>query len=148
MANVAVRIDYKDAKSVLGGPSGPLYAAVRNQSEALRQRAVRYTPVNKIVGLGGQLRNSLTVEMSLVNGVPVGRVGAANDVKYAIWVHNGRGPIRARGKALRFEVPGGRIVYAKSVKGVKGRPFLTRAAGELFGTNFRDQNRGRVRNSA
>jgi hypothetical protein len=104
---VSVRIDYKDARTVLGGPSGPLYAAVRNQAETLRGVADRYTPVDT-----GRLASSLMVEMSLVRGVPVARVGSSNDVKYAIWVHNG-------------------------TRRMRRRPFLTRAARELFGPNFR-----------
>jgi hypothetical protein len=108
---VFVSIEYQDLRSVFGGPQGPVFEAVRNAAEALRDRADRYTPVRT-----GRLASSLAVEMGTVNGFASARVGASNNVEYAIYVHNGTRNTRRRWP--------------------QGRPFLTRAASELFGTNF------------
>ncbi len=107
---VFVSIDYKDLRSVLGGSQGPVYDGVRRAANELRDRADRYTPVDT-----GRLASSLKVEMGTANGFATARVGASNDVVYAIYVHNGTR------RSRRFP---------------QGRPFLTRAARELFGPNF------------
>jgi len=92
----------------------------------------------------GQLRASLTMEVISRDGDPVVRVGT--NVKHAIWVHEGTGiygprktPITPkRARLLRWPVKnqsgsgrrrfrGGatqQYAYAKSVKGVRPRPFL------------------------
>jgi hypothetical protein len=107
---VFVSIDYKDLRQVLGGNQGPVYQGVSRAARELRDLADRYTPVDT-----GRLASSLKVEMGTVNGFAAARVGASNDVEYAIYVHNGT----RRSKRFR-----------------QGRPFLTRAARELFGPNF------------
>jgi hypothetical protein len=54
----------------------------------------------------------------------------ATSIKYAKWVNDGTGiygsgkPITPkRAKYLRFEI-GGRVIYAKSVKGQKGQKYV------------------------
>lgn len=42
---------------------------------------------------------------------------------YASWVEDGRGPITAKGKALRFEI-GGTVFFRKSVKASQPKPFM------------------------
>ena len=111
MSNVFVSINYKDLRQVLGGNSGPVYQGVARAARDLRDLADRYTPVDT-----GRLASSLKVEIGTVNGFAAARVGSSNDVEYAIFVHNGTRKTRRRWP--------------------QGRPFLTRAARELFGPNF------------
>lgn len=60
----------------------------------------------------GNYRRNITSQASAVAGgaTAIVRAGAP----YSIWVERGRGPVVARGRALRFEV-GGRVVYTKRV---------------------------------
>ena len=47
---------------------------------------------------------------------------------YAIWVHNGRGAIQARGKALAFTPKGsGQMIFRKSVGPQAANPFMDKA---------------------
>jgi hypothetical protein len=79
----------------------------------------------------GQTRASITTRMVTYKGMPAARVGTS--LRRARWIHDGTGiygprrtPIRPKtAKRLRFKPKGGnRIVYAKSVKGMKANPFL------------------------
>ena len=57
------------------------------------------------------------------------RVVAGTNVVYAKWVHDGRGPVTPKtAQALRFVTPGGKVVYARSVKRARPRPFLIEGA--------------------
>lgn len=70
----------------------------------------------------GHLRRSIVHKpATFAGGTVTGSYGTATP--YARRVEEGRGPIRARGKALRFEV-GGKVVFAKSVGPAAPRPFM------------------------
>jgi hypothetical protein len=91
----------------------------------------------------GRLRSSIhsVVGFSQSGGgvEVVGRVGT--NVKYAHWLHRGTGiygprhqrivPVRAR--FLRYQDDSGRIVFRRSVRGVRPRPFLSRALRDTAG---------------
>ena len=111
--------------------------AIQSAAQDLRIRANRVlnaarraAPVDT-----GTLRASLHTEFSaLPDGSPVARIGT--NVPYAIFVHEGTGiygpsgtPITPKnGQYLRFTPRGAsRPVYARSVRGVRGRPFLAQA---------------------
>ena len=107
--------------------------AVQASADDLRVRANRVlsaarrgAPVDR-----GTLRASLAVEFTRVGDVPVARIGS--NLKYAMFVHEGTGlygpahtPIVPRnGRYLVFTPRGSKTkVFAKSVRGMPGRPFL------------------------
>lgn len=79
----------------------------------------------------GQTRSSVYTRMVTYRGFPAARVGSP--LRKAVLIHEGTGiygprrqPIRPRrGMYLRFKPKGARrVVYAKSVKGMKPNPFL------------------------
>jgi phage gpG-like protein len=129
-------------------PQGPVYRELNRKGRQVLQQARGLAPVDQ-----GQLRASLKMEMDEERGLPVVRVGT--NVKYAIFVHEGTGihgprrtpivPVRARvlrwpvknqsGSGRRRYRGGGteQYAYAKSVKGVKARPFLTTALERVTG---------------
>lgn len=90
----------------------------------------------------GAMRNSITAKR--LTGTSRGggvwyEVGS--NLPYAIYQHEGtHGPIYPRrAKVLRFKV-GGKVVFARSVKGVKGVPFLTDALKSLSVGDFTHSN--------
>lgn len=117
-------------------------AAIRSQAIAageadLRVRgnrvlsgARRRAPVDK-----GTLRASITLTFSRgPRGEPVAQIGS--NLPYAVWVHEGTGVFGPKGQPivprsaqfLRFVPRGGtRPVFARSVQGMPGRPFLLEA---------------------
>lgn len=73
--------------------------------------------------------------------------GVSADAPYAAPVHQGARPhvIRPRNaRALRFEVDGGRVVFARRVNhpGQRAQPFLTNAAHRVVSADPRIDNRG------
>jgi hypothetical protein len=134
-----VRLDSAALRQVLAGPAGPVVQDLHRRGNRVLNRARVLCPVDQ-----GQLRASLTMEVISRDGDPVVRVGT--NVKHAIWVHEGTGiygprktPITPkRARLLRWPVKnqsgsgrrrfrGGatqQYAYAKSVKGVRPRPFL------------------------
>lgn len=110
-------------------PSGVLARGVLRMAKRVEGSAKRRSPVDT-----GRLRSSITSEVVMRGGLPIGRVGT--NVKYALDIHNGTGiygPLRRpivpkNAKALRFTAKGGsKLIFAKSVKGQKGKPFLRNA---------------------
>jgi hypothetical protein len=82
----------------------------------------------------GQTRASVNTRMVTYKTMPAARVGSP--LRKAVWIHGGTGiygprrtPIRpTRAKRLVFKPKGSnRVVYAKSVKGMKANPFLSDA---------------------
>ena len=95
----------------------------------------------------GRLRASINTQVVTRNGEPGVLVGT--NVRYAMWVHDGTGiygpagrRIQAKGSVMRFKRPKGWApkmlksgkkaknsgwVYAKSVAGSRGNPFLKNA---------------------
>lgn len=72
----------------------------------------------------GHLRRSITTRVSGSAGGAQAIVGT--NVPYARWVEEGRGPVVARGRALRFEV-GGKVVFARRVGPAAGRWYMRKA---------------------
>jgi hypothetical protein len=119
-----------DLKAILTSPLGGVYKdifrrciKVQNQAKRNLERAPRRVDT-------GTLRSDIHVQMLLVSGKPVGRVGF--NVFYGIYVHDGTGiygpkgvPIRPKtAKFLRWKTKKGTVVYALSVKGMQPNPFL------------------------
>lgn len=114
----------------------------------VQNAARRRCPVDE-----GRLRSSIDYTVTTTGGKV--RMTCGSPLAYARWVHDGTGiygphatpivPVSA--KALKFEARGlrpgrrgptrapkgkGTLVFAKSVKGMEGRPFLTDALEEVF----------------
>lgn len=91
---------------------------------ALLAEARRTCPVGKGPGAGA-LKESLDAEVDERNGRVIGRV--FSDLEYATYVHDGRGPVRARpGKALG-PLPQPYPRFVRRVKAAKGQPWLLNA---------------------
>lgn len=96
----------------------------------------------------GRLRNSVVAKPpQRIPGRAVGitvQVGSFG-IQYAKWVHEGTGiygphrspivPVRAQ--FLRFALPSGKIVYARSVRGVPPFPFMSLALEQETGRRTR-----------
>lgn len=122
-------LDRAALNEAMRGPQGPVWMDIRNRGTAVQNRAKAIVPVRK-EGRGmtpkGRLKNSIALEMTLEGGNPTAVIGTT--VEYAIYVHEGRGPVRPRTrKTLRFIGRGGQVVFAKQVRGVAARPFLKNA---------------------
>lgn len=141
---VEVRVAFDDSaiQAFLRADTGPVIQDLRRRANSVLNAARAGCPVNT-----GALRASLTMEIATdAGGRPVARIGSP--LEYLIYVHEGtgvyggRGPITPKnGTFLRW--PGinnsgtgsrrykagktSSYVYARSVKGVKGRPFLREA---------------------
>jgi hypothetical protein len=77
----------------------------------------------------GTLRRSLTHEPARrAGGSVIGAFGS--NVPYAKWHNDGRGPVVARGKALRFTI-GGQVFFRKRVGPAKGRRYMEAGAAEI-----------------
>jgi hypothetical protein len=77
----------------------------------------------------GNLRRSLTHEPARRAGGSV-RGAFGTNVPYARVHNDGRGPVVARGKALRFTI-GGVVFYRKRVGPARGRKFMEAGAAEI-----------------
>lgn len=135
MSGVHIRTDKAALRKMLKSPEGQVARGIYKIGKKVERKAKRYTPVDH-----GVLRNSITTEL-IIRGVPVARIGTK--VKYALYVHEGTGihgpkgvPIFPRqSKVLVFKAKtSGKLVFAKSVKGMKGTPYLRRALLEVVGT--------------
>ena len=103
------------------------------------------TEAVKLISRGGEMRAEKTGNLKHSIGTTVTRRGGNERVivyaarKYAEFVHKGTGiygplkrPIRpVRAKALRFKI-GGEVMFRRSVKGMRPRPFLTRAVQKII----------------
>lgn len=140
--SIDVRLDDAALQRMLTGTNGAAYQAVLRKGNQVLNLAIAECPVDE-----GRLRGSLTLEMRDVGGLPVARVGS--NLPYARFVHDGTGiygPAHKRitprnAKALRWPLKNnsgsGRrrykngktagYAFAKSVRGVEGRPFLLNA---------------------
>jgi hypothetical protein len=114
---------------------------MRRRANRVLNLARRIVPV-QAGGGGGRLKNSLSMEIGLVSGTVVARVGT--NVYYGLYIHEGTankgtGYIYPKNsRLLKFPVinnsgkgnrryKGGatqQYAYAKRVKGIKPRPFL------------------------
>jgi phage gpG-like protein len=103
-----------------------LTQAMQRSVLAVEGRAKGLAPVRT-----GQLRGSITSEVRPAGGVITGIVGT--NVPYARIVHDGRGPVVAHGRALRFTI-GGTVFFRKRVGPAKGNPFLRNAFAQSRAT--------------
>jgi hypothetical protein len=125
---VEFRLDRAAMARLMSGPSSPITADIARRTRNVESEAKRLCPVDS-----GRLRSGIWSEVGQVNGAPTGRVGV--NARYALAVHDGSGiygprgaPIRPRsGRFLVFTGAGGRKVFAREVKGTRGRPFLRNA---------------------
>lgn len=69
----------------------------------------------------GHLRRSIAAKPAVWAGGAVGEYGTATP--YARYVEEGRGPVVARGRALRFTI-GGQVLFRKRVGPAAARPFI------------------------
>ena len=119
-AEIRLTVNRKVILNELRSPSGGVTKDLIRRGTAVQRMAKRLCPRDK-----GKLVNSITLD---VKPGEYARVGT--NVEYARYVHegtgnNGNGYIYPRrGRFLRFPGRGGGQVFAKRVRGVKGRPFL------------------------
>jgi len=144
-----VRLDATELRRLMSSPDGPVYAWMTRTGNAVKRQAqqnLRLGPTRAFDT--GNLRNSISEEIALVNGSPVLRVGT--NVPYALAVHQG-GPINVRAHTVkshtvkahtrtvrgRTQIVRSHTVKAHSVRAhqtwrnVGGRPFLTKALTDL-----------------
>ena len=135
MSTAEVRVNDAVIQKMLRNPKGQVARGILKIGKKVERRAKRLVPVDH-----GVLRNSINTELIIRTG-PVARIGSK--VKYALPVHEGTGiygprglPITPkRGKVLVFTSrKTNQLVFARSVKGMKGTPYLRRALIEVVGS--------------
>lgn len=136
------RLNMTALNQLLSGPQAGVAQDMLRRGLLVETQAKR-----NISGVGGpkrvdtgRLRASINTQLVVRGGRPVAVVGT--NVFYARWVHDGTGiygprhrrivPVRRR--RLRFRPHGsGRYVYARSVRGMPGNPFLANALSAARG---------------
>lgn len=144
VVTTVVAFNANEIKGLIASRQGPVWRDIQLRGQKVQNKARRLCPVDK-----GALKDSITLEMALVNGLPTARIGS--NLEYAIFVHEGTGiygrgqfikPVRAR--ALRWpsinqkyrQTGGNRryksgktaaYVYSMRSAGSRGRPFLRNA---------------------
>jgi hypothetical protein len=122
-------------QNMLRNPKGQVARGILKLGKKVERKAKRLVPVDH-----GILRNSITTELVIRRG-PVARIGS--NVKYALFVHEGTGiygpkgvPITPKhGKVLVFTSrKTKKLVFARSVKGMKGTPYLRNALIAVVGS--------------
>ncbi len=129
-ARVRVVHHPKELTAILTSPQGGVYkdifrrcVKVQNQAKRNLEREPRRVDT-------GRLRSDIHVQMIMVGGKPIGRVGFS--VFYGLYVHEGTGVYGPKGapivpkkaKYLRWRAKNGKFVYAKKIMGMKPNPFL------------------------
>jgi hypothetical protein len=129
-----VRVNGTELRRALNSPQGPAVRALRRASAQVESEAKRRCPVDT-----GRLRASIHTELFTRGGDWIAKVGT--NVHYGRYVEQGTGlygprhrvirPVRAR--VLRW-VPRGsnKAVFARSVRGVRPRPYLVPALKAVF----------------
>lgn len=139
--SVSVRINYVRLKEdVIFGPGGVGYEAAKRAGRA----AVRYVQ-DEIIRFdaveSGELYNSIDYEIFRSGkgvSVVVGPSGSDRLQRYARYVHDGTtGPITADGKLMPVQIKGGPLLFLRSVKGQKAKPYVTNAMRKLKSEDFR-----------
>lgn len=130
-----IRVNEAAIQKMLKNPKGQVAKGILKIGKRVERKAKRLTPVDH-----GVLRNSISTELIIRRG-PVARIGTK--VKYALYVHEGTGvygprgvPITPKkGKVLVFTSRKTKqLVFAKSVKGMKGTPYLRNALIAVVGS--------------
>lgn len=134
MSGAEIHVNDAAIQKMLRSPKGQVARGILKIGKKVERKAKRLTPVDH-----GVLRNSITTELVIRRG-PVARIGT--NVKYALAVHNGTGvygpkgvPITPKhGKVLVFTSrKTGQLVFTRSVKGMKGTPYLRNALIAVVG---------------
>ena len=132
MAEVSVSMlaDRAALQAMLRAPWGMVSTDLQRRGQRVLSAARRNAPVDT-----GRLRSSLRMEVTSTSGPPAVRI--VTNVPYAVYqeygtgVYAGRGYIYPkRGKYLVFKGRGGKLVFARRVKGVPATHFLERALPE------------------
>lgn len=125
--SVRVRIDLdRAAINRLAAPGSPLYPQMVRIGHTVATVARINAPVDT-----GRLRQSIDVEM--ISRPPKLTARIVVPVNYALWVHEGHGLILPRRARVLAWQRGGQKHFARRVRPVRGRPFLTDAAREVTG---------------
>lgn len=138
MADVSVKIDQKQIRAQLTGPSGAVALDLLKRGQRVENKAKQLCPKDT-----SKLAGSIAHELRGAGETMFVRVGS--NMEYAIYVHEGTGIYAGKGyifpkkgRYLRWpgvnnsgkgrrRYKGGKTdgyIYAKKVKGIKGRPFL------------------------
>lgn len=121
----------------LARPGGPIYRDLFTTGKRVEAAAKRHASKNVDSGRG---RASITTRMLRRGDVPVARIGT--NVGYMRFIHDGTGrygPRRRditprRGKVLVWKSrKTGKLIFAKSVKGIRPNPFLKRGMRDVTG---------------
>jgi hypothetical protein len=135
VSTAEIRVNQAALQHMLRNPKGQVARGILKIGKKVERKAKRLTPVDH-----GVLRNSITTELIIRKG-PVARIGTK--VKYALYVHEGTGiygpkakPITPKhGKVLVFTSrKTNKLVFARSVKGMKGTPYLRNALIAVVGS--------------
>ncbi len=135
MSTAEVRVNDAVIQKMLRSPKGQVARGILKIGKKVERKAKRLVPVDH-----GVLRNSITTELIIRRG-PVARIGTKS--KYGLYVHEGTGiygpkgvPITPKhGKVLVFTSrKTNKLVFARSVKGMKGTPYLRNALIAVVGT--------------
>lgn len=128
-----VNLHHLDIEALLHGPQGPVVREVVSRSRTVSNLAKRKVGVDS-----GRLRGSIRFTLQVEHGRVVGTIGTM--VQYGIYHHEGTGiygpkkkpitPKSAKMLAFSPKGSGGKVVYAKSVKGSKPNPYLIEALRE------------------
>lgn len=118
-------VDKGQVQALMAGANGAVARDMLRRGRNVANAAKRLAPVDT-----GRLRADISVGLVDGSSTPIVRVG--NSVNYAMAVHEGTGvygpkgrPIRPRrAKVLRFKGKGGKVIFARSVRGTRGRPYL------------------------
>lgn len=134
MSTAEVRVNDVAIQKMLRSPKGQVARGILKIGKKVERKAKRLVPVDH-----GVLRNSITTELIIRRG-PVARIGTKS--KYGLYVHEGTGihgpkhtPITPKkSKVLVFTSrKTGNLVFARSVKGMKGTPYLRNALIAVVG---------------
>lgn len=128
---VELKIDDADLKKLPARLADAAERGVKRVTLSIETAAVKNAPERT-----GNLQNSSTVQFKGAGFETVGEVRFT--AKYALYVHEGTGIFGPKGKpfgpvekkALKWTGPDGLAVFAKSVIGMPGRPFLKKAFEE------------------
>mgnify|MGYP001612490550 CR=1 FL=1 len=132
---VRVRHDEAEWFRIFRSPTGVVARYVEDLTRQGANRARQLAPVDT-----GSLRASVSTSVFRRGGKLVGSVHSLLD--YAIFVHEGTGIYGPRHRIIKprraqvlvFRPRGGPTVFARSVKGQQGQPFLVRAIHEVLPT--------------
>ena len=134
MSTAEVRVNDVAIQKMLRSPKGQVARGILKIGKKVERKAKRLVPVDH-----GVLRNSINTELIIRKG-PVARIGTK--VKYALYVHEGTGIYGPKGvpitpkksKVMVFTSrKSGDLVWARSVKGMKGTPYLRNALIAVVG---------------